>query len=152
WFPVIGFNYRMMNLPAAIGLAQVERADWHIRRRHEVANTYKRLLQDSRGLLWQEERDWVRHAHWMFTVILDKDITSSRDEVMSELLEFGIETRPVFYPLHLLPPYREAAGEQFPVAEWLAQDGLSLPTWAGVDSYDVRFIFDCPAGGRKGLQ
>ncbi|MCA1634749.1 MAG: DegT/DnrJ/EryC1/StrS family aminotransferase [Acidobacteria bacterium] len=141
WFPVIGYNYRMMNIPAAIGLAQVERADWHISRRREVAETYLLLLRDAPSLRWQAEREWARHAYWMFTVILEEEIPVSRDALMARLLELGVETRPVFYPLHQLPPYREAArGEEFPVAEGLARRGLSLPTWAGLSTNDLRYV------------
>ncbi len=141
WFPVVGYNYRMMNLPAAIGLAQLERADWHISRRREVAETYLRLLRDIPSLSWQAEAERVRHAYWMFTVILGEELAVSRDALMARLLEQGIETRPVFYPLHQLPPYREAArGEEFPVAEGLARRGVSLPTWAGLSLDDLSYV------------
>jgi perosamine synthetase len=141
WFPVVGYNYRMMNLPAAVGLAQLERADWHIGRRREVAETYLRLLRGVPSLHWQAEDARARHAYWMFTVILGEGIALSRDALMGRLLGLGVETRPVFYPLHRLPPYREAArGEEFPVAEGLARRGVSLPTWAGLGADDLSYV------------
>ncbi|MBA3243062.1 MAG: DegT/DnrJ/EryC1/StrS family aminotransferase [Acidobacteria bacterium] len=141
WFPVVGYNYRMMNIPAAIGLAQVEQAEWHITRRREVAETYLRLLRDAPSLRRQAKREWARHAYWMFTVILGDEMAVSRDALMARLQEQGIETRPVFFPVHLLPPYREASrGEQFPVAEELARRGLSLPTWAGLSTDDLSYV------------
>jgi len=141
WFPVVGYNYRMMNLPAAIGLAQLERAGWHTARRREVAAAYKRLLGDVPGLGWQAERARARHAYWMFTVLLRDGAADVRDRLMTRLEEEGIETRPVFYPLHTLPPYREAArGEVFPVAESLSRRGVSLPTWAGLSHDDQSYI------------
>ena len=141
WFPVVGYNYRMMNIPAAIGLAQVERAEWHVSRRREVANTYLRLLGDAPSLRWQAEREWARHAYWMFSVILGEEMAVNRDALMARLQEQGVETRPVFYPVHLLPPYREASrGEEFPVAEELARRGLSLPTWAGLSTDDLSYV------------
>ncbi|MET0625517.1 MAG: DegT/DnrJ/EryC1/StrS family aminotransferase [Pyrinomonadaceae bacterium] len=141
WFPVVGYNYRMMNLPAAVGLAQLERADWHTGRRREVAARYLELLRGVSCLRWQDESEWARHAYWMFTVILGRESGVGRDALMERLEERGIETRPVFYPVHLLPPYREAArGEEFPVAEWLAQRGLSLPTWAGLGGDDLSYV------------
>jgi perosamine synthetase len=141
WFPVIGYNYRMMNIPAAIGLAQVEQAEWHMGRRREVAATYKRLLRSATQLSWQTEREWTQHAYWMFTIILKEEMTDGRDGLMLRLQEGGIETRPVFYPVHLLPPYREAArGEEFPVAERLARRGVSLPTWAGLSLSDQSYV------------
>jgi perosamine synthetase len=141
WFPVVGYNYRMMNIPAAIGLAQLERAGWHTSRRREVAASYMRLLGDARGLDWQAEREWARHAYWMFTVVLRDVEEGERDRLMARLHEEGVETRPVFYPVHSLPPYREASrGEEFPVAESLARRGLSLPTWAGLSDDDLSYV------------
>jgi perosamine synthetase len=141
WFPVVGYNYRMMNLPAAIGLAQLERAAWHTTRRREVAAAYKHQLSGVPGLSWQAERAWARHAYWMFTVILEEKSADERDRLMARLEEEGVETRPVFYPLHTLPPYRESArGEEFPVAERLARQGVSLPTWAGLSRDDLSHV------------
>jgi perosamine synthetase len=141
WFPVVGYNYRMMNIPAAIGLAQLERAGWHIGRRREVAAAYKRVLGGVRELCRQEEQAWAHHAYWMFTVLLGGEAAGYRDHLMARLYEAGVETRPVFYPVHSLPPYREAArGEAFPVAESLARRGLSLPTWAGLGRDDLSYI------------
>jgi perosamine synthetase len=60
---------------------------------------------------------------------------------MARLHEAGVETRPIFYPVHLLPPYRESArGEEFPVAEGVARRGISLPTWAGLSRDDVAYV------------
>lgn len=141
WFPVVGYNYRMMNLPAAIGLAQLERADWHTGRRREVAEGYLKLLRGVSRLRWQEESEWARHAYWMFSVVIGCGSAIGRDELMARLDERGVETRPLFYPVHLLPPYREAArGEAFPVAESLARRGLSLPTWAGLSADDLGYV------------
>jgi perosamine synthetase len=141
WFPVVGYNYRMMNIPAAIGLAQLERAAWHTQRRREVAEVYRRLLNDVPQLHGQAEREWVQHAFWMFTVIMSDEVRADRDALTARLYERGIETRPVFYPVHSLPPYREAArGEEFPVAERLARRGFSLPTWAGLSLDDLSYV------------
>jgi perosamine synthetase len=141
WFPVVGYNYRMMNLPAAIGLAQLERADWHTGRRREVAAAYRELLRGVSCLRWQDEGEWARHAYWMFSVVLGCGSPVVRDALMARLHERGVETRPLFYPVHLLPPYREAArGEEFPVAELLARRGLSLPTWAGLTCGDLSYV------------
>jgi perosamine synthetase len=141
WFPVIGYNYRMMNIPAAIGLAQLERAAWHTGRRCEIAAAYKRLLGDVRGLGWQSEREWARHAYWMFTVLLDVEQAGERDRLTARLQDEGVETRPVFYPVHSLPPYSESSrGEEFPVAESISRRGFSLPTWAGLSGDDLNYV------------
>ncbi|MCA1613265.1 MAG: DegT/DnrJ/EryC1/StrS family aminotransferase [Acidobacteria bacterium] len=145
WFPVVGYNYRMMNLPAAIGLAQLERIDWHLGRRREVAAAYRERLGGEPGVAWQAEQSWAGHVHWMFTVILGDGVRREAGEVMDRLRESGVETRPVFYPVHTLPPYRDATGggdDEYPVATRLARRGLSLPTWAGLDRGDVDYVCD----------
>lgn len=141
WFPMIGYNYRMTNIAAAIGLAQLERVDWHLARRREVASLYAEHLAGMRGVTWQTEQPWARHAYWMFTVQLDEDLPVSRDEAMAELDICGVETRPVFYPMHTLPPYAATARRwNCPVAERLAAGGMNLPTWAGMTEDDVRYV------------
>jgi perosamine synthetase len=143
WFPIIGYNYRMMNLPAAIGLAQLERVNWNLQRRSEIAAWYLEELRDVPGVTWQAEKEWAKHAHWLFSIILNDDVHADRDAVMAYLEKRGIETRPIFYPMHILPPYLELArNEAYPVAERLARRGLSLPTWAGLTREDVSFVCD----------
>lgn len=143
WFSVVGYNYRMMNIPAAIGLAQLERIDWHLGRRLEVAARYRERLGGEPGLAWQKERPWATQAHWLFTVILGDEVRRGADEVMKHLLDAGVETRPIFYPVHSLPPYRDAAGgDEYPVASRLARRGVSLPTWAGLSNADVDYVCD----------
>ena len=140
WFPSIGFNYQLTNIAAAIGLAQLEMAAWHVRRRREIASWYHADLDGVPGFSWQAEQPWATHAYWMVTVLIDGAV-ADRDVVMTRLAERGIETRPVFYPLHTLPPYRDGvAAPSFPVAERIARDGLSLPTWAGLTREDVSYI------------
>lgn len=143
WFPIVGYNYRMMNLPAAIGLAQMENISWHLERRSEVAGWYRERLGEVAGVRWQEEEAWATNVRWLFTITLDDQLSMSRDDVMKFLEQRGIETRPIFYPMHILPPYRAAAhGAAFPIAELIAHRGLSLPTWAGLTRADVDYVCD----------
>jgi perosamine synthetase len=143
WHPIIGYNYRMTNIAAAIGLAQLEQVEWQLQRRRDVTSWYREDLQDAPGLRWQCEQAWARHVWWMFTVVLDDDCPIDRQDIMGRLKERGIETRPVVHPLHTLPPYRDASrGESFPVAEHVARCGINLPTWAGLTREDVRYVCD----------
>jgi len=147
WFPIIGYNYRMTNIQAAIGLAQLEKADWHIYRRREVASWYYKRLKEVQGLTLPVEKEWAKNVYWMFSVVLDDGILLGRDEVMAALREQGIETRPFFYPMHTLPPYRNLAEKDyFSVAEGLAARGINLPTWAGLQERDVDFVCEALAG------
>ena len=140
WFPVIGFNYRMTNVAAAIGLAQLEKVGWHLERRREVASWYREELRALPGVTWQIGREGTNPVWWMFTVVLDDDL-EDRDGIMRDLKERGIETRPVFYPLHTLPPYETVSqGRSFPMAEHISRRGINLPTWAGLTREDVRYV------------
>lgn len=143
WHPVIGYNYRMTNVAAAIGLAQVETVEWQLERRREVANWYRDYLQGWPGLRWQPETEWAKPVWWLFTIILEDEARVTRNEIMSYMGERGIETRPIIHPLHTLPPYVDSArGENFPVAERLAERGINLPTWAGLTREDVSRVCD----------
>jgi perosamine synthetase len=143
WFTVVGYNYRMTNMAAALGLGQLETIDWHLARRHEVAGWYRECLRGAPGIGWQAEREWARHVWWMFTVVLDERLPVERDAVMAKLLEAGFETRRVPYPLHQVPIYQEATrGQAFPAADHIARRGINLPTSSQVTRSDVEKICD----------
>lgn len=141
WFPIVGYNYRMTNVAAAIGLAQVEKADWHIARRREIAKRYARHLTEVSGISLQTEKVWARNVYWMTSIVLGEELPVSRDFVMTELAKVGVETRPFFYPMHRLPPYKNLAREQdYPVADHISARGISLPSSATLSKEDVVFV------------
>ncbi len=144
WFPVIGYNYRMPNLTAAVGLAQLERIDWHLERRREIVAWYQEMLGEVEGVRWQGNSENRKSVDWLFTITFDEPTKIGRDELILRLAKCGIETRPVFYPMHILPPYREMAKDDgpFPVADRIARSGLSLPTWTGLTREDVSYVCD----------
>ena len=142
WHPVIGYNYRMTNVTAAIGVAQLERVQWQLDRRQELAAWYREGLGRTGVLTCQAEKDGARHVWWMFSVLVSEE-AAARDGIMDTLRRRGIETRPFVHPLHTLPPYLEATrGERFPVAEAVARTGINLPTWAGLTREQVRSVCD----------
>ncbi len=141
WYPVVGYNYQMTNIAAAIGLAQLERAEWHLARRREVAQQYAQQLATVRGVVLQAQEQWANSAHWMTAVVLGEDLAISSDSLMKGLAEQGIETRPFFHPMHRLPMYDDSAsGHHYPVAEHLACRGICLPTSATLTEEDVAFV------------
>jgi perosamine synthetase len=136
WFPVIGYNYRLADVQAAIGLAQLERVDHLLAARQRVARWYDHYLDDLRELLiLPTSREWASHIYWMYTVILADSTDVDRDALMNQLDANGIETRPVFHPVHILPPY--ADGIELPVAQRLGARGINLPTHARLSEQDV---------------
>jgi perosamine synthetase len=141
WFPVIGYNYRMTNLAAAIGLAQLEDVEWHTNRRLEIADWYKEELRGASGIMLQAETDKTRHAHWMFTIMLKGGPPSRRDELMERMLDTGVETRPGFYPIHSLPPYANSSDtDDYLVATRIALQTISLPTSAALTRSDIAYV------------
>lgn len=143
WFPMIGYNYRMTNIQAAIGLAQLENVDWHLAQRRRVAHTYEKYLAGVPGLKLQPELPGYVNSYWMVSVVLDESLPA-RNTVMEELAERGIETRPFFYPMHVLPMYSHLTKAQiFPVADKVAAQGFNLPSSANLTEEDIRYVCDC---------
>jgi perosamine synthetase len=141
WFTIVGYNYRMTNIEAAIGLAQLENVDWHIARRRAVAEQYRAQLSDVSGICLQPEMPWAKNVYWMPSLVLNEDMGLPRDTLCRVLAESGIETRPFFFPIHSLPMYESPQrGAKFPVAESLARRGLNLPSSALLSAQDVEFI------------
>lgn len=127
WHPVIGYNYRMTNMQAALGLAQLETLGWHQQRRRECVHEYHHWF-NSVGIEFQQTRKDSTHANWMFTILVPAD--KDRDVVMRRMEEQGVETRPAFVPMHKLPMY--ACTQPYPVTEDVAMRGINLPTHAGM--------------------
>jgi perosamine synthetase len=143
WFPLVGFNYRMTNVAAAIGLGQVERFDWHLERRRENAGWYRERLREHSSLQFSPEAAWARSSYWINCVVLGDDVEIERDAMMAALAERGIETRPFFYSMHTLPMYRDGAeGRSFPVADALSARGINLPSSAELSQEDVEYVCD----------
>ena len=140
WHPVVGYNYRLTNIQAAIGLAQVERLDEQLRRHREVASWYREELAGVPGLSWQQEHDWAHHAWWQFVVVVDETFAVDREAVLEELQQSGIDARRIYYPMHQLPIFQHLPAGLFPVADRVAARAVCLPTWAGLARDDVRYI------------
>jgi perosamine synthetase len=141
WFPVIGYNYRMTNIQAAIGCAQLENVEWHIHRRREVARQYLRRLEGCECITLPVERYGVKNVYWMFSVLVNDADESVRDKAMAQLAELGIETRPFFYPMHILPPYRHLQPmQEFPNVNRIAASGFNIPSHGELNEDDIDFI------------
>lgn len=141
WFPIVGYNYRMTNIQAAIGLAQLETIDFHLKKRREVANYYYEYLREVPNVILPVEKPWAKNVYWMFSIVLDKNIPIERDALIDKLYKEGIETRPFFYPMHILPPYKDLQNEDcFPVADNISSRGLNLPTHSNLGKEDVELI------------
>ena len=139
WFPVIGYNYRMTNIQAAIGLGQMEQIDEKLSKRRTIGTWYNNELAHlSEEIELPYEETGSRHSYWMYNIFLKTGSEQRRDMVMKIMDQAGIETRPVFYPMHVMPPYAEAT--QYPVADSWACRGINLPTHEGLTESCVKRI------------
>jgi len=147
----IGYNYRMTNMQAAIGLAQLEKIDTFIKTHRENAQLYNSLLEKIPGITLPPEESWAKNVYWMYTILVDKNkFGVSRDNLMRDLEKYGIETRSVFYPIHLQPPYRNRfQGENYPVAEDLSTKGVNLPSGNTLTKEQVRYVADAIISVKK---
>lgn len=133
---IIGYNYRMTNICAAIGCAQLEKADKLIQKKIEIANWYENKLSNL-PVVFHSQVGNAKHSFWMVSILL-KD-SEERNKLRSHLKENGIETRPTFYPVHLMPMYFEK-GLSLPVAEDLGNRGINLPSYPDLRENDIEFV------------
>ncbi len=143
---VVGFNYRLTNVQAAIGLAQTEKADEKVRKKREIASWYLALLGLRDDLELPSESAGAKNVYWMFGVKLGPGFAQGRDAVMDELRAKGIETRAFFCPMHRQPVfqsgdprYPDVRGE-YPVSDDLWNRGLYLPSGLGLTREQIREI------------
>ncbi|MBL8701849.1 MAG: DegT/DnrJ/EryC1/StrS family aminotransferase [Alphaproteobacteria bacterium] len=142
WHNEVGYNYRLTNLQAAIGCAQLEQAAGFLTRKRAIAARYRKGLAGASGLAMAAQLDGFDNSYWMVSVIVDAERTGlPRDEIMQRLGEAGIDTRPLFYPLHDMPPYKPFAGNRaFPATVELSAQGFSLPSGVGLGDDEIDYI------------
>lgn len=146
WHQEVGFNYRMTNLQAAMGVAQFERIEELIDRRRRNAALYSALLSDVEGLTLPVERPNTKNVYWMYGILAGKNFGVSRNDLMKRLKGRGIETRTFFIPLHnqpFLKKNRSVFKRGFPVAEDIAHRGLYLPSGSGLTKKDIQYVCGC---------
>ena len=128
----LGWNMRMTNLQAAIGLAQLERLDRHIDRKRRMGRRYTELLEETSGLqLPVSNTNYAENIYWVYGVILEEQVAFAAREAMSKLGHLNIATRPFFWPMHEQPVFQKMGlfhASSFPVAERMARRGFYIPS------------------------
>ncbi len=137
WHDEVGYNFRMTNICAAIGLAQMERADQIIADKIRIASQYRKAFENT-VIEFHGEASNTFNSYWMCSILVPN--FSQRDELRSFLEEEGIETRPLFYPVHEMPMYTRFATEEFPVARNISYRGINLPSYPDLTNDEVKFI------------
>jgi perosamine synthetase len=138
WHDVIGYNYRMTNICAAIGLAQLEQVETFIEQKRQVAAWYKKYISNP-GVTFHKEDADIFHTYWMCSVLVHD--SAKRDPLRDALAEKGVETRPLFYPVHTMPMYSQKY-QRHPIAEYLGWRGINLPSFPGLKEAQVKMICD----------
>ncbi|MBO6538846.1 MAG: DegT/DnrJ/EryC1/StrS family aminotransferase [Rhizobiaceae bacterium] len=137
----LGWNYRLTNVQAAIGMAQLEEMDTHITRKREVGRLYNRLLVNVPGLqLPVPATNYAENIYWVYAMVLDDDVPVDAEQMMKLLAGEGIGTRPFFWPLHEQPVFLNHGlfhGAHLPVAERISRRGFYLPSGLGLSDQDV---------------
>jgi perosamine synthetase len=142
WHEVVGFNYRMTNLQAAIGVAQLEKIDRFIERKRRIAKLYNSLLKDVNGVVLHPEMPWAKNAYWLYSILIEqKKYGINRDELIEKLAEKSVETRSFFYPIHIMPPYKKyTVNCRFPIAEKLSSTGINLPSSVKLTEEEIQEV------------
>jgi perosamine synthetase len=139
----LGFNFRMTNLQAALGLAQLSRVEKIIERKRWIGQRYTEALRSVDGLQLPVEREWAKQNYWMYGVVLDKATGQDAESLANRLAAQEIDTRPFFLGMHEQPALTDRglfAGEQYPVTERLSRQGLYLPSGLSLTENQIDFV------------
>jgi perosamine synthetase len=138
----VGFNYRMSNLHAALGLAQIEQLPGFLEAKRETAAAYAALLAGVDGVTVVGEAPWARSACWMPSLLIDERRCADVRALLRDLNAEGIQARPLWRPLHLQPAFAAAQRHQIDVAPRLYARGLSLPCSVGITPEERRTVVE----------
>jgi perosamine synthetase len=149
----IGFNYRMSNLHAAIGLAQTEKADEYRNMRLKNANLYKKYLSDIPGIIIQKDQPDGFNVHWMNTIIINpEEYGHSKDELIEHLRLNNIDTRLLFVSMHRQKSLKDYGCDclgNYPITDWLTENGFYLPSASNLKEEQIMNICNVIKGFQR---
>ena len=142
WHKEVGFNYRMTNIQAAIGVAQLERIKYFINKKRWIAEQYSKRLGSISNIKLPGEYGNVYNSYWLFTIELVGSLINEREELLRRLTLNGIEARQVFIPLHEMPPYKKYIGSEsdFSVSSRISNASLSLPSSSTITELELNSV------------
>ncbi|MDC0627754.1 DegT/DnrJ/EryC1/StrS family aminotransferase [Candidatus Pelagibacter sp.] len=139
----LGWNYRLSNLHAAVGMAQFEKLDTFIKKKREIGKLYNSLFKKFNFFDTQPDKlDYAKNIYWVYGIVLKKKYLSFKEIIIRELKKSGIETRPFFYPLHLQPILKKkiSINGRYPNAENLYKSGFYIPSGLGLKNIEIRYV------------
>jgi len=142
WHTEIGYNYRMTNLNAAIGVAQMEQIDLFLKKRQILRIQYDNLINFNSNLLKPIDSMFGNEVEWFYNLNLSSTTKIKRDKLIFELSKVGIDSRPFFHPIHSMPPYLKyiRSNNDFINADTFGKYGMNLPLYPSLSFEDVKFI------------
>lgn len=136
----LGFNFRMTDLQAAVGVAQTEKASSVISRKRQIASFYTECLKDLEGIQLPAEEPWAKNVYWVYGIVLSGENGTNAIEFAERLRKRGVDTRPFFLGMHEQPVFHRQGlfrDERYPIAEHLAHQGLYLPSGVKLKDSDI---------------
>ncbi|CAA6829954.1 MAG: Bacillosamine/Legionaminic acid biosynthesis aminotransferase PglE; 4-keto-6-deoxy-N-Acetyl-D-hexosaminyl-(Lipid carrier) aminotransferase [uncultured Aureispira sp.] len=144
WHDYVGFNYRLTNLQAAIGVAQFERLDHFVNAKKELAEKYNTTLSKYAFFQIPAKRENATNSYWLYTFLVKESAPFKRQDLMDFLNEKGVETRPIFFPLNIMPPYVDYGDKDaFDLSKRISEAGMSLPSAVNLSALEVDYICAC---------
>ena len=142
FFPEIGFNYRLTNIQCALLCAQLARKDELIGKRNLLYSRYDEVFQNLEFIKHQKVDGFSKRSPWLYTFLVTGPLANKRNEIMSSLALKGIETRPIFIPIHTLPPYFPHASLKLAITQTISETGISLPTSSTMSSSEQEYVIE----------
>jgi perosamine synthetase len=140
----LGWNFRMTNMQAALGLAQLEQLDGFVEKKRRMGRLYSELLGDISGIQRpKQSTDYAENIYWVYGIVLRDELDFDAEEAMKRLSEKQVGSRPFFFPMHEQPVFRRMGlfrDDRFPVAERLARRGFYLPSGMALTEDQIRYV------------
>ncbi|SHH38194.1 aminotransferase class I/II-fold pyridoxal phosphate-dependent enzyme [Sporanaerobacter acetigenes] len=142
----IGYNFRLPNINASMGCAQLENLDEFILKKREHRKYYDEFLKDVNGITLPVEKEWAKNVFWLYSIVVEDDFRMSRDELIKAFSENDIETRPFFEPVHEMIPYKNCRHGDLTVTEELGKRGINLPSSVGLKKEEIEKVCEIIIG------
>jgi perosamine synthetase len=140
WHDEVGYNYRMTNIQAAIGVAQFERLHEFVGTKRKIAEAYNNCLGQTGFFVLPHQQEGYVNSHWLYTALVNEHAPFDRDEVIAYLNLQGVESRPVFYPLHEMDVYKGYTRGTYPNSQDISKRGISLPSSSSLSESDLQWV------------
>jgi perosamine synthetase len=143
WHEVVGYNYRITNIQAAIGVAQMERINYFINQKRKLAALYSEKLKDIKGIVLPPEASWAFSTYWLYSLLVLPESGLDRDLLIRSMSLNGIETRAIFIPLHAMNIYKQyTCNKTFPISKYISEYGICLPTASTTTDHEVSKVVE----------